>query len=282
VAIFSDAEGGEWRYDEADRIGEAGGFGQVFRGVGADGRDVAVKRVRLAETGESAERRRVREVEIGDKLRNAGLATEHLVVPLGHAFVGDDLMIAMPLADESLQSALNVTVFDLPDGLRVVRDVTQGLIELAGLSILHRVSCSGCCARARRQAANEAARHAEARIEQGHSDLQKLVADTYESLRRAVPDARADPAGRKLIVGPVEVAFDVRKPPALSQHRVTGFPRTILVGSAGGAHLYYELDQTGRLRWTFARDLMDEGRRPLTLDAIIGIVTAAIEAHGRP
>ena len=37
---------GEWEYDDADPLGPAGGFGEVFRGRGKDA-DVAVKRLNI-------------------------------------------------------------------------------------------------------------------------------------------------------------------------------------------------------------------------------------------
>jgi serine/threonine protein kinase len=129
-------------FDERDRIGDPSGMGEVFRGRAATGGDpVAIKRVRLHNPTEGAERRRAREVEIADRLTLAarsGAETGHLVLPVTYQVVDDDLLIVMPLADGSLQYALDTTTFDPATGLEVVKQVAQGLVELAAISIVHR------------------------------------------------------------------------------------------------------------------------------------------------
>lgn len=141
VHCFADANGVEWTYDERDKIGDPSGMGAVFRAAGPDGTPVAVKRVGLSYPSLSAERRRDREVQIGDVLVHAqrsGDETSHLVLPLGYQFVGDDLCIVMPLADESLGHASRSGKFDLPAGVEVVRQVARGLEQLAAVTIVHR------------------------------------------------------------------------------------------------------------------------------------------------
>ena len=53
---FIGGGGAEWEFDPADRIGESGGSGTVFKGSGPDG-EVAIKRVSVF-PGERPERRR--------------------------------------------------------------------------------------------------------------------------------------------------------------------------------------------------------------------------------
>jgi eukaryotic-like serine/threonine-protein kinase len=115
VSAFSGRSGQSWSFDEADRIGERGGFGEVFRGRDQDGNPVAIKRVRLR-VGDAAERRRrAREVEVADLL---------LVLPLA--------------ADGSLRAALDCGALDHGQQLDAITDVVRGLVELAEFGILHR------------------------------------------------------------------------------------------------------------------------------------------------
>ncbi|MEV6929059.1 serine/threonine-protein kinase [Dactylosporangium sp. NPDC051485] len=141
MVIFMDTDGRQWGFDEADRIGEPSGMGEVFRGSGPGGQPVAIKRIRPGGYGEGPERRRMREVEIGHLLMRAardGRPTDRLVVPITHVLAGDDLMIVLPLADESLHAALRRRAMDLAAGLRVVREVAEGLGQLHALPVLHR------------------------------------------------------------------------------------------------------------------------------------------------
>lgn len=138
---FEDNGGVEWSFDERDLLGERGGMGAVFAGRAADGTAVAVKRVTLPHPSESGKRQRDREVEIVERLvrgMRSGNDTSHLVVPLGYRFLDDDLLIVMPRADESLKAALQRTSFDVAAGVDIVRQVAQGLVQLAALTISHR------------------------------------------------------------------------------------------------------------------------------------------------
>ncbi|MFF5077977.1 serine/threonine-protein kinase [Actinoplanes sp. NPDC000266] len=137
---FSGRDGGEWEYDDSN--GSEGGMGAVFRGKSlVDGAPVAVKRVRLKWAGTRAERVREREIEVGDRLTEAartGDSIDHLVLPLDIAFAGGDLLIVMPLADGSLDDELAHGRLELGAGLTVLRQVAEGLVELAAVPIAHR------------------------------------------------------------------------------------------------------------------------------------------------
>ncbi len=111
-------------------------MGAVFRGRASDGSPVAVKRVRLRLDTEGERRRREREVEVAEIL--AGLQTDHVLPTLDIGRVEEDLFIVMPLASRSLAAALRAD--DLGDAARLdaVRQVAEGLIDLAAASILHR------------------------------------------------------------------------------------------------------------------------------------------------
>ncbi|MEV4352641.1 serine/threonine-protein kinase [Actinoplanes sp. NPDC049596] len=138
---FTGRDGGQWEYDDLYHSDE-GGMGTVFPGKSlVDGRAAAVKQVRLRWATTRAERIREREIEVGDRLTEAtrsGDTTEHLVLPLDIAFFGSDLLIVMPRADGSLADVLEEGALTLEDGLAVVRQVAEGLVELAALSIVHR------------------------------------------------------------------------------------------------------------------------------------------------
>ncbi|XVU30062.1 serine/threonine-protein kinase [Actinoplanes sp. CA-054009] len=140
MPVFAGRDGGEWKYDDA--FGSEGGMGAVFRGKSlVDGTPVAVKRVRLKWATTRAERIREREIEVGDRLTEAarsGDATGHLVLPLDIAFDEGDLLIVMPLADGSLDDDLSRGHLSLEAGLTVLRQVAEGLVELAAVSIAHR------------------------------------------------------------------------------------------------------------------------------------------------
>ena len=60
---------GQWQFDIEQPLGPAGGFGQVFAGVGPDGSTVAVKRLHL-----TADEAAHRELQIADRLQTRQLA----------------------------------------------------------------------------------------------------------------------------------------------------------------------------------------------------------------
>jgi hypothetical protein len=137
VVVFRGRDGRIWSFDEKDRIGEPGGFGEVFRGLGHGNAAVAIKRCRLRHDDEAHRRRRDREVEIADLIA-AGSNVEHLLTPIDVGLNGDDLLLVLPLADESLRAALDRSSLDEAKKLDAIGDVVRGLVELAELSILHR------------------------------------------------------------------------------------------------------------------------------------------------
>lgn len=135
-------EGGRiWSYDESSPIGDPGGMGAVFEGSDESGGHVAVKRVRLPSDTEADRRRRDRELEIADDLiagRDAGSSVEHLLLPMDRGLDGDDLLIVLPRGEESLNAAVARGAVDSSGAPDAIRQVVNGLIELAGMSILHR------------------------------------------------------------------------------------------------------------------------------------------------
>jgi hypothetical protein len=138
VVKFAGRDGRIWSFDEADRIGERGGFGEVFRGQGDDGERVAIKRVQLRRGDPGERRRREREVEIADLIAAADNVA-HLLTPVDVGEDGDDLLLVLPLAaDGSLRATLGGAALDDQQKLDPIADVARGLVELAELGILHR------------------------------------------------------------------------------------------------------------------------------------------------
>lgn len=115
-----------WSFDENDLLGEPGGFGEVFRGNGQDGKKVAVKRLRV-----DADTAAHREMSIGERL--SGQNHNH-VVPVwdfGQDANSSRYFIVMPVCDESLESY--VTTFgrlSWVDAKPIVCDIVNGLIEV--------------------------------------------------------------------------------------------------------------------------------------------------------
>jgi serine/threonine protein kinase len=141
MTTFFGQTGIEWFFDEGQPIGDRSGMGLVFKGTQvASGRQTAIKQVKLRFGSTGERRRRDREVEIGQLLAKASgsdSAKQHLLVPLDYAYVDDDLLIVMPLAQGSLASDLGKRLTS-SEKIKALRDVAFGLMELANLGILHR------------------------------------------------------------------------------------------------------------------------------------------------
>ncbi|MGI8535308.1 MAG: protein kinase domain-containing protein [Mycobacteriales bacterium] len=113
-----------WRLGDPLR---RGGFGQVFRAVGEDGREAAVKLV-PKEPGADRE------------LLFVGLDGVRNVMPVWDSGETDDsVVIVMPLADESLPDLLDRHAGPLPaaKAVGILRDVAAALEDLAG-TVVHR------------------------------------------------------------------------------------------------------------------------------------------------
>lgn len=115
--------GGEWEFDDAIPLGEAGGFGEVFRGRGKDG-DVAVKRLKI-----SAIQAAHRELDIGQELMQRELSHVVPILDAGQDANSDRYFLVMPICDCSLQDTIDKT----GDGvdISIVKDVIGAII--AGL-----------------------------------------------------------------------------------------------------------------------------------------------------
>lgn len=122
---------GEWAYDEGDRLGPAGGFGEVFRGQGPGG-SVAVKQLKL-----SAAAAAHREMDIGGSLADRSLAHVVPVLDCGQDAESDLYFLVMPICDFSLQEHIAQNGTLPPDEAQaVLLDIFQGLEEVG--DIVHR------------------------------------------------------------------------------------------------------------------------------------------------
>nr|WP_294528691.1 serine/threonine-protein kinase [uncultured Rhodopila sp.] len=120
---------GHWWYDELLPLGSPGGFGAVFRGRGAGGEPVAVKRLQSEY--------QAREMRIADYLLGHGLA--HVIPILDAGFDADagTNFIVMPVAEISLQQSIDRRG---PVGeqaaLEILLAIAAGLDEIG--DIIHR------------------------------------------------------------------------------------------------------------------------------------------------
>ncbi|MCK8457886.1 serine/threonine-protein kinase [Sphingomonas faeni] len=121
----------EWNFDESQRLGPPGGFGEVFRGSGPSG-DVAVKRLKLT-AGAAAHR----EMKIGESLVDREYRHVVPVYDYGQDANGDGYYLVMPICERSLQDHLRDNG-PLPwsEAKPIILDIIAGLKEVE--NIVHR------------------------------------------------------------------------------------------------------------------------------------------------
>ena len=124
--------GAAWRYDPAAQLGSTGGFGSVFRGSGAGGAAVAVKRLHL-----SADDVAHREMRLAEVLAAREL---HHVIPVldaGKDANSDAYFVVMPLAEGSLADEMRKRGKLPPQEVAsILLQIAQGLNEVP--DIVHR------------------------------------------------------------------------------------------------------------------------------------------------
>lgn len=124
--------GGEYAYDDAERLGAPGGFGEVFRGRGLGNEAVAIKRLKLT-AGNAAHR----ELAIARELPRTAL---HVVPVLdaGADAESNNYFVVMPVCDGNLQESISRLVSGMPvdEALIVMRAIVAGLLEVN--KIVHR------------------------------------------------------------------------------------------------------------------------------------------------
>jgi serine/threonine-protein kinase len=120
---------GWWEYDPLAQLGDAGGFGAVYRGRAATGDAVAVKRLHL-----SASEAAHRELRVVDYL--GPLQFPHVIPFLGAGYDKDlgAYFVVMPIAEMSLQGALDQRGrFGERETLLILSDIAAGLEEASQL-----------------------------------------------------------------------------------------------------------------------------------------------------
>ncbi|MBD3350338.1 MAG: protein kinase [Candidatus Lokiarchaeota archaeon] len=123
-------QGGEWEYDDSKILGQAGGFGEVFRGTGECG-DVAIKRLKI-----SAHKAAHRELKIGQSLVNKKLAHVVPVLDAGQDSESDRYFLVMPVCEFSLQDKINEAngAIDVEIAKSAIVGIIDGLIEVSNVS----------------------------------------------------------------------------------------------------------------------------------------------------
>jgi serine/threonine-protein kinase len=123
---------GEWRFDDLHCLGRPGGFGQVFRGNGADG-SVAIKRLHL-----TAAQAAHRELTISEHLARTSLTNVVQILDSGQDAESDRYFLIMPVCDRNLDEEIQLCPggLTLSMALPIVRHILQGLQEVA--EIVHR------------------------------------------------------------------------------------------------------------------------------------------------
>lgn len=120
---------GKWSFDDGDRLGPPGGFGEVFRGIGDCG-PVAVKRLKVHATQAAH-----RELDVSEQLQGRELSHIVPVLDAGQDAQSDRYYLVMPICDGSLQDNLNEKgTLDLDEGLNVIQSILAGLREVADIT----------------------------------------------------------------------------------------------------------------------------------------------------
>ena len=86
---------GEWSFDDSERLGKPGGFGEVFVGNGPSGK-VAVKRLML-----SADQAAHRELKIGQELKQRSLTYVVPILDAGQDSESDRYFLIMSICDDT-------------------------------------------------------------------------------------------------------------------------------------------------------------------------------------
>ncbi len=122
----------EWEFDPAAQLGRDGGFGQVYKGTGRDGNEVAVKRLKM-----SAAQAAHRELRLAEELAGKPFVNVIPVLDSGQDSESDSYFIVMPRAEKSLQDDVDAgRRWNETEAAGVLLDVVNGLEEVG--TIVHR------------------------------------------------------------------------------------------------------------------------------------------------
>jgi serine/threonine protein kinase len=121
--------GGEWFFDDAQRLGSPGGFGEVFSGDDGKGNTVAIKRLKV-----TAAQAAHRELTIAQEL--AGKTFQHVLAPLdsGQDANTGGYFLVMPRADGSLADEIvKRGIISEKESLDILIQIASGLQEIGQL-----------------------------------------------------------------------------------------------------------------------------------------------------
>lgn len=121
---------GEWSFDDQARLGDPGGFGEVFKGKGASG-EVAVKRLNL-----DANQAAHRELDIGKRLIGASYKHVVPILDAGQDAQSDRYYLIMPICECSLEDRLKTSQqpIDIGFAKEVIISVLNGLSEVSDIA----------------------------------------------------------------------------------------------------------------------------------------------------
>ncbi|MGD8456280.1 MAG: serine/threonine-protein kinase [Anaerolineales bacterium] len=124
---------GIWKYDPSQRLGEAGGFGEVFLGKDEEGKkEVAIKRLFI-----SSDEADHRELAIADDLCNKEFDHVMPIIDAGQDSDTSQYYIVMPVAKKNLsQEIFERERFSDLDTIDIMIQITNGLEEVS--HIVHR------------------------------------------------------------------------------------------------------------------------------------------------
>jgi serine/threonine protein kinase len=118
--------GNRWTFDDANRLGQAGGFGTVYLGKGSDGKEVAIKI--LHAVGDDG----LRELEFAKAL--TGRVTKH-IIPIIDCGIDDatsSACIVMEKAEKTLREFISEHgAIESQDTAAIIRQIILGLLEAA-------------------------------------------------------------------------------------------------------------------------------------------------------
>lgn len=119
---------GVWQYDQNDRLGSPGGFGEVFRGVSSDGHQVAVKRLKVA-VGEAGHR----ELKIANEFFGRKFQNVLAFLDSGIDAESGRYYVVMPLASGSLADHIPPNGLTESESLSILLQIVNGLGEVQEL-----------------------------------------------------------------------------------------------------------------------------------------------------
>ncbi len=121
--------GGVWRYDPDDQLGPAGGFGEVFSGLGAKDERVAIKRLKL-EVGDLSHR----EMKVATELGSRDLDHVVPILDCGQDAESDAYFVVMPRAEKSLEYELAAgRTWQAAEAAGIMLQIAEGLSEVPDL-----------------------------------------------------------------------------------------------------------------------------------------------------